>query len=448
MIWSKYNLFIKSDFKNSKNENYGILYNTLSCAANIVTEEMYNNLKTLKLKKSEKIELYNRKFIYEDTNQEQITVKDFFKKYKIYIKNNIPTTYVIITTLNCNLNCVYCCEKAITNTDNKIITKEQVDSIFDIIEKNKGPKHIQLFGGEPFLKRNYNIIEYILNKNIKDIPLSITSNGVELDYYSNLLKKHKIQISNLQITIDGPANVHDTRRKFINGQGTFDKIIKNIKDIIDFIKRLSIRINIDNGNIHSLFELMNELKKHNLFRPNVTIYLAPVTDVGCTGEYENFLSQDIILDKLLHYKKENNILDNIKIMGWRGYDIFDGLFNEQKIIVPQFQFCEANMKTIVFNVDNEIYPCVSTIHNKNEIIGTLKNNKIDYNKKKVLKWRQHSIFNKNCIECKVALLCGGGCMAFSPKALNEHCNSFQKMINIATNNFFPKIANTLKLKYY
>ena len=36
----------------------------------------------------------------------------------------------------------------------------------------------------------------------------------------------EIGISKIQITLDGPKRIHDTRRKLQNGKGTFDDIVK------------------------------------------------------------------------------------------------------------------------------------------------------------------------------------------------------------------------------
>ena len=103
-----------------------------------------------------------------------------------------------IISYDCNLRCVYCYEDPILNGCACLpkcrITKEQVDKAYEIIiEKDKdktGRKTIHLYGGEPFLVENYEMLEYIVQKG-KELGyvFSVTSNGYDLDKYMDYLEE-------------------------------------------------------------------------------------------------------------------------------------------------------------------------------------------------------------------------------------------------------------------
>ncbi len=62
-----------------------------------------------------------------------------------------------------------------------------------------------------------------------------------------------------QITLDGPREVHDSRRYFVNRRGSFDIILKNLLYVQDLLN-VVLRINIDYSNIDDFDELLYELK--------------------------------------------------------------------------------------------------------------------------------------------------------------------------------------------
>jgi uncharacterized protein len=450
MIWSKYNLFFKAGYRDPAGRNLGILYNTLSGAVEIITVEKYRELQSFVFRDDgEREECFRKKQIFHGASEENDTTRLFYAKYQEYLRTAIPSSYVIVVTSNCNLKCVYCCAENIVNQGgNTLITREQIDSIFSVIKSDQTKKYIQLYGGEPLLKGNTGIIEYILKcARNSDNKVTIATNGTHLNYYLELLGVYKDTLSNIQVTLDGPKHIHDLRRVSINGKDTYSKILDNLKRMVNLTGGVTIRVNVDKNNLDHLPELMSELEKEDLFHEKVTVYLAPVSEVGCTSDYQDALPQDVILEKVLEHQSRNRIMKRAKILGWRGYDTFYSLFEEGKVVVPQFQFCEANMKTRVFNLDNKVYPCVSTMHLRDEAIGVLSDSGVRYDPKVLAKWREHSAFREDCRECRFALLCGGGCLALTDTGLKEHCESIGRMMNICAEHFFPKAAERFGVVY-
>lgn len=56
----------------------------------------------------------------------------------------------------------------------------------------------------------------------------------------------KFNLENVQITLDGEKNVHDSRRCLNNGGKTFETIINNLDYLLTTnLKHVTIRVNLD-----------------------------------------------------------------------------------------------------------------------------------------------------------------------------------------------------------
>ena len=117
---------------------------------------------------------------------------------------------------------------------------------------------LTLYGGEPLLAENKEIVNYIVEEGVKrGYKFNAITNGYELEHYLDLLSPTKI--CKLQITIDGPKAIHDTRRIHYKDYGTFDKIIHNISMALKKNIKVSVRMNTDNHNV-------DKFSKHSISR--------------------------------------------------------------------------------------------------------------------------------------------------------------------------------------
>jgi len=83
-----------------------------------------------------------------------------------------------------------------------------------------------------------------------------------------------VGVTGAQITLDGPAEIHDRRRKLHNGKETFDRIIRKLKEIKDILKIL-VRVNIDKDNFDAAFGLVEILKREEIL-DSVYLYFSHV----------------------------------------------------------------------------------------------------------------------------------------------------------------------------
>ncbi len=83
----------------------------------------------------------------------------------------------------------------------------------------------------------------------------------------------KTNQKSVQITLDGPKEIHDRRRPHKDGDSSYDVIMRNLKDNAHFFEHISVRINVDKTNEKSVPDLLKQLQD---VPKNVRPYLAPV----------------------------------------------------------------------------------------------------------------------------------------------------------------------------
>ncbi len=144
----------------------------------------------------------------------------------------------------CNLNCSYCYMFNLEDETHKKISKflpvniavQFLDRVEDYMKKNKLKSYsIILHGGEPSLwpiksfKVFFNKVETIRKRGYK-IKLSMQTNGFVIKReLLDMCVEYKVSLG---ISLDGPKNVNDTYRVDFKGKGSYNKIIKNINNLI------------------------------------------------------------------------------------------------------------------------------------------------------------------------------------------------------------------------
>lgn len=85
------------------------------------------------------------------------------------------------------------------------------------------------FGGEPLLRfaQLRRLSERFLALDFRRYSASLITNGYLLDADKAALLD-ELAIREVQITLDGPEEVHDRRRTLVSGGGTFRRILENI----------------------------------------------------------------------------------------------------------------------------------------------------------------------------------------------------------------------------
>ena len=178
--------------------------------------------------------------------QKKITEEENIRKLKICQNNNqIIGKYILKkrkvlllqVTQSCNMRCKYC-----VYSDDYSRKPSDLFMSFDIAKKavdmhfkhnvSSFSTNIGFYGGEPLL--NFTLIKDIVNYIKNEYPCrfvyyNITTNATLfneeiIDFFID----NKI---NVMISLDGPKNIHDNKRIDVNNEGTFDKVMDNIRFI-------------------------------------------------------------------------------------------------------------------------------------------------------------------------------------------------------------------------
>ena len=331
----------------------------------------------------------------------------------------------ISPTLNCNFRCVYCFEDHAPI--NKIdMPKEIQDSIVKYVEKRISGKevlYVDWFGGEPLLKIKLikllsQTLMKICNNNNCQYKARITTNGYYLTpNISRLLNRCLVQ--DVQVTFDGPKEIHDKRRILKSGKGTFEKILNNIMKSSHLFDNFWVRINIDKSNslyVQQLFDILEPVKD--------TIALA-FRSVNSPGNPGKFI--DSGLSPIDYRTLEYELIENARERGFKAIIGFAYLGTT---------FCAGYQRNaIMVDPHGDVHLCPACVGRREIRYGMLNTDGdiIGINGVQS-EWSKFSpLDDHECRECLALPLCMGGCLWYLqvPKNDTHRCrmkyNICQKM---------------------
>lgn len=391
--------------------------------------------------------LYKRGYLTNKTEEEEYLYVN--KMAAILHKKETLTqiSYTTVVTYDCNFRCPYCFEHTLHAENrplsDKTLTAEMIDNIYNNIAKIEAKyqrsreriKFMELYGGEPLLAKNRDIVQYIVKRGCEmNFKFRAITNGYDLEYYKDLLNPE--QISSLQITIDGKKECHDSRRIHYSQGATFDKILKNIEMALQQGVHILVRINTDRIISDQLEELFTIFQQLHFF------------------DYKGFSMESALLRN-----HNTNGVENIQFMSMKEYLLkhkdakykygcqYQHLY---KNILNTIQgkgrmnlhstYCNSQCNGYVFDPLGKLYPCWDFVGDPQHIIGDYNNTSLTINSLGE-SWRNHDIrYGDKCKNCKYAFLCGGGCLAratlIKGKFKNSDCNNFPIIIKEAANRAF------------
>jgi len=359
-----------------------------------------------------------------------------------------------IISYDCNLRCVYCFENGIsthgTNWPKEKITKNQVDKAFQVIKEKvdlkKSSNTIVLYGGEPFLADNYDIVEYIINKGEEiGFQFNVITNGYDADKYIPLISKYKN--FTLQITIDGTKEIHNVNRPHYKNKDSFEKITNNVDLLLRNGARVAIRINADENTLIKIDELTRFFEEKGWMKNrNFSTYLALlVADMdNCSilknrntsaptriNQSEKSLNHIKLLSKYYDLIKNGTLQETVLCQDFNIFSIIKNILIGDGRIVKRSVFCGAQSNNIIFDPLGDVYSCWEVVGISEHKIGHYVPDFLIY-QEGIDKFFSRNIGNTSCLKCQYNLICGGGCMgpgALANDFTTKNCNDFQQLFN-------------------
>ena len=354
--------------------------------------------------------------------------------------------YGFITSLYCNLACPYCFQRTRADSCGFLSTK-QVDlglaAIANceqrVIELNEGketlPK-ISITGGEPLLrsKPNLEVLDYLLDR-LAELhwPYSITTNGTELGKF---IADHdpKENCRNIQVTLDGPRDIHDQRRCFRGGKPSFDQIISSVDAALTMGWRLSLRVHLDMNNVAYIPVLSRFIQERGWCDyESFFAYVSPVTDHGALGGYDTPKDEADLLLALLEIAEEYPFVrDVFDIRHFRGFNYVERILLHKDPRYPVIYRCEAVLGMYIFDPRGDIHVCLEAAGDPSLRVGTY-DPEWNIDDAVASRWTQrHVLHLEECQDCKIRFICAGGC---TMEAINHsddaRCMPFLREMDIA-----------------
>lgn len=397
--------------------------------------------------------LKNRGYLTTRTKDEERTYVTHLAKTLHQAQSKLHKLFGFIVTYNCNFRCPYCFENEISKHGclwpKQVFTKEMVDKVYDSIFQIESSqelhfKQILLFGGEPFLRENAEIVKYIIYKGHQlGYTFKAITNGYDIDYFEEILSPDYLNF--VQVTLDGNREHHNERRFHHIEGASFDKIMTNIGILLKKNIDVLVKVNTDNNNFYDFdflkkqFDVLGytsnphfELKSSFLRKFNFNVEASNDID---------YISSITTLNKKIKKEYSGEIYSQDYGIYKRFYSY---LFNRSRCRLFSAS-CISNYGSFLFDPIGNIYTCLEIVGKNEYAIGSFLSDKIQWTDVKK-HWFEKNVGNSlGCRECKYALLCGGPCLArikHTKEGFNSfYCDNFKNIFPLSVNKAYKAYLN-------
>jgi uncharacterized protein len=376
-------------------------------------------------------------FVVESRESDRRSLEDYFEGVR---ENQEQLRVTVLTTLQCNFACDYCIQGD-HGDYNKHAAKMSLETAARVAEWTEGrldavaPRTLALtfFGGEPLL--NLPVVYYLAERlwascqarGVK-LTISVITNGLLLtrEVVDRLLP---FGLYGVKVTLDGDRDTHNRMRPLRGGQGTFDKIIHNVRQVADRC-RISIGGNFDQDTVDSYPALLDFLREQEFadrlakvaFKPIIRESkpaqpkgIIPLTAVSGEGKPLNGACMTAagtgatsacdschFLDEKMAFLREETTK--------RGFPTVDGVH-----MGP----CEIhNRHSHTISPDGSLFACPGYASNASESVGHIDGRQEAWRSRAAERFERLSAW-KECRDCAFIPVCAGGCTVAAHTELGD-----------------------------
>ena len=390
-------------------------------------------------------ELAQHGFVVTDRESERLALDKFFSGVH---ENTDEMRVTVLTTLQCNFACDYCLQgdHGDYNLHANKMSLETAHQVCDWLTERLDtikPKKLALtfFGGEPLLNLPvlYEIAERVwAETQLRGVEMQIhvITNGLLLT--PEVVDRLKpFGLNGFKVTLDGDRETHDRMRPLRGGQGTFDKIIENVRQVADKCN-IAIGGNFDEDSVDSYPALLDFLKTQDFadslvkvaFKPIISMSpsatapaksemngMIPLTAVdangkalggGCMTAAGSGSAGNSPCDTC-HFldEKMSTLLEETK---QRGFHTLDGVH-----MGP----CEIHMKHgYTIGTDGSLYACPGFATETHESVGHIDGRHDSLRAQAEARYDAIGAW-RNCGDCSFIPVCAGGCSVASHNELGD-----------------------------
>ncbi|CAL1517709.1 radical SAM/SPASM domain-containing protein [Chitinophaga sp. MM2321] len=318
-------------------------------------------------------------------------------------------------TASCQLGCYYCGQQHTKKNMADDVVEKLTDRIhLKFISGGYTNLYLGWFGGEPLMgfpqmRMIYKRLKEKINNEEVKIGGKIVTNGLSLKepVFEELVTK--FHVDQIEITLDGTGDYHDSHRYTKKGTGSFDLIYNNLKTILQRADYESlgcsiiIRCNVDEKNVDGVEPLIRLLAADGLHTKIARLYFVGIYSWGGNDAHKASLTKEKMAMLTIRWQ-----ILKIKL----GYP-YSTTGYKRKLTT-----CMAT------GGNTEIYDAYGNIYNCSEIsyadfyngtpyqLGTLQKNTLDtFVDKPLNDW--YTVVRDTekypCHHCKLLPVCGGSC---------------------------------------
>ncbi len=337
---------------------------------------------------------------------EGLLFKEDVKSYPM--KSNEVKALCIHICHDCNLRCRYCfADEGAYHSAREFMSEDTAKAAIDFLVKNSGNRkvlEVDFFGGEPLmcLKTIKNVVYYAKEKAAeagKKILFTTTTNALLLD--DDAINFFNEEMENVVLSLDGRKEVHDAIRKTVNGRGSFDAVVGNIKKFVNLRgdKHYYVRGTFTSKNL--------DFDKDVLFLADEgfdSISLEPVvTDIDDLAIKEEHLPEI----KASYEKLCDEYLSRYAEGKGFGFFHFNIDLEGGPCLSKRVSACGAGNEYFSVVPNGDIYPCHQFVGDEKFLMGNVFDGKIDSGIRE--QFAENCLFTrKKCENCFAKFICSGG----------------------------------------
>lgn len=426
---------------------YRFLYELLFRNSDI--EQLNKIVKEEELNIEEILDYIKKEDLLVGTGGDQLYNEEIIKKAKNEIGEKCQMLILELTGA-CNLRCKYCIynssEKGFREFHSESISEKIIKKSIDYMKKHGDKEiYISFYGGEPLLR--FDLMKYAIeyareNLKEKDLYFGFTTN---LTRMTKEIASYLVKVPNLSIvcSIDGPEDIHDASRVYVDGRGTYQDAMRGLETLKNELQKE------DNQTISIKFNAvyMAPYKKENLYKidqnfqklcdglPNSNYsmtYPSPGSIPEELKEYDtndhsmwDWMREQAIECEDMEQLKDKDVVNALSIIHDRI------LTKEASPTIPMNGCCIPGTRRLYIDTKGDMYVCERI--NRSPKLGNIL---LEFDsdlvmKKYIYEYSEHSM--KHCANCWAAKMCPV-CYAdrMDENGISElahvHCKEYRELI--------------------
>jgi len=387
-------------------------------------------------------------FLVDSREHERQTLEQYFRDVR---EDSETLKVTVLTTLQCKFACGYCIQgdhgdynkhAAKMSLENAARVAEWTERRLDAL--NPSRLILTFFGGEPLLNLP---VMYLLAERLHaaceargvTLAISIITNGLLLtrDVVERL---NPLGLSGIKITLDGDRDTHNRMRPLRGGQGTFDRIVANVRQVASLTK-IAIGGNFDVDTVDSYPALLDFLSEQDFadklsrvtFKPVIRETqisgkgIIPLTAVGSEGKPLNGACMTSAGTGVSSACDSCNVVDE-KMAFLREETKRHGFKTVDGVHMGPCEIHKSHAHTI--GPDGALYACPGFAGEPRQSIGHIDGRDDAFRTQALRNFERLSAW-KACQDCAFIPVCAGGCTVAAHNELGDmhapncHKSSFE-----------------------